>query len=62
LFIAGYVVVLFSSVQAGVWIRLVGNVMSWPYFYKIRLWDMVAVRSFFAVVELAKLIELAATA
>jgi len=58
LFIVGYVLILFHTVEIGVWVRLVGNLMSWPYFYRIRLWDMITVRSFFVVVEAAKLIEL----
>jgi len=58
LFIAGYAVVLFNSVELGVIIRLFGNVMSWPYFFKVKMWDMVTVRSFFAVIEIAKLIQI----
>ena len=61
LFIIGYVVVLFNSVELGVYIRLVGNLLSWPYFYKIKMWDMITVRSFFALIEGAKLIQLAIT-
>ena len=61
LFIAGYAVVLFDSVELGVIIRLIGNVMSWPYFFKIKMWDMVTVRSFFAFIELTKLIQIAIT-
>ena len=58
LFIAGYAVVLFNSVTLGIYIRLAGNLLSFPYFYKVKMWDMVTVRSFFAVIEFAKLIEL----
>lgn len=58
LFIAGYAVVLFNSVELGVVIRLFGNMMSWPYFFKIKMWDMVTVRSFFAVIEVVKLIQI----
>lgn len=61
LFIAGYAVVLFNSVELGVIIRLIGNIMSWPYFFKIKMWDMVTVRSFFAFIELTKLIQIAIT-
>lgn len=58
LFIAGYAVVLFNSVTLGIYIRLAGNLLSFPYFFKVKMWDMVTVRSFFAVIELAKLLEL----
>jgi len=58
LFIIGYTVVLFGSVELGVYIRLLGNLLSWPYFYKVKMWDMIAVRSFFAAIEIAKLIQI----
>jgi hypothetical protein len=58
LFILGYAVVLFNSVTLGIYIRLLGNLLSFPYFFKIKLWDMVTVRSFFAIIELVKLLEL----
>ena len=61
LFIAGYVVVLYNSIEFGIIIRLIGNLMSWPYFFKIKMWDMVTVRSFFAFIELTKLIQIAIT-
>jgi hypothetical protein len=61
LFIVGYAVVLFNSVELGVYVRLVGNLLSWPYFYKVKMWDMIVVRSFFAIIEVAKLIQLAMT-
>jgi len=58
LFIAGYAVVLFGNVELGVYIRLFGNLLSWPYFYKIKMWDMITVRSFFAIIEVAKMIQI----
>lgn len=58
LFLVGYVVLLFGSVEAGVWIRLIGNALSWPYFTSIRMWDMMTLRGFFAFVEAAKLVEI----
>ncbi|UYA57544.1 hypothetical protein SCREM1_87 [Synechococcus phage S-CREM1] len=61
LFIVGYAVVLFGSVELGIYARLVGNLLSWPYFYKVKMWDMITVRSFFAIIEVAKLIQLAIT-
>lgn len=58
LFLVGYVVLLFDNVEAGVWIRLAGNALSWPYFTSIRMWDMMGLRGFFAFVETAKLVEI----
>ena len=57
-FIVGYAVILFNSVQVGIYCRLFGNVVSFPYFYKVKMWDMMTIRTFFAVIELAKLIQI----
>ena len=57
-FIFGYAVILFNSVQLGIYFRLFGNLLSFPYFYRVRMWDMMTVRSFFAVIELTKLIQI----
>ena len=57
-FIFGYAVILFNSVQLGIYFRLFGNLLSFPYFYKVRLYDMMTIRSFFAIIELAKLIQI----
>lgn len=57
-FIVGYAVILFNSVQVGIYCRLFGNVVSFPYFYKVKMWDMMTIRTFFAVIELVKLIQI----
>jgi hypothetical protein len=57
-FIFGYAVILFNSVEFGIYLRLFGNLLSFPYFYKVKMWDMMTVRSFFAIIEFAKLIEI----
>jgi len=57
-FIVGYAVILFNSVQVGIYCRLFGNVVSFPYFYKVKMWDMMTIRTFFAVIELTKLIQI----
>jgi hypothetical protein len=57
-FIAGYAVILFNSVQIGIYFRLLGNVISFPYFYKVKMWDMMTIRTFFAAIELIKLIQI----
>jgi hypothetical protein len=58
LFVIGYVVVLFSSVEVGIYFRMVGNVLSWPHFQKMKVWDMLIIRAFFAIVEVIKLIQM----
>ena len=57
-FIIGYAVILFNSIEIGIYCRLFGNVVSFPYFYKIKMWDMMTVRSFFAIIEITKLIQI----
>jgi hypothetical protein len=57
-FIIGYAVILFNSVQIGIYCRLFGNLVSFPYFYKVKMWDMMTIRTFFAVIELTKLIQI----
>ena len=57
-FIVGYAVILFNSVQLGIYCRLFGNVVSFPYFYKVKMWDMMTIRTFFAVIELTKLFQI----
>jgi hypothetical protein len=58
LFVIGYVVVLFSSVEVGIYFRMVGNLLSWPHFQKMKVWDMLTIRAFFAIVEAIKLIQI----
>lgn len=57
-FIFGYAVILFNSIHLGIIFRMIGNLMSFPYFYKVKMWDMMTVRSFFAIIEMAKIIQL----
>jgi hypothetical protein len=57
-FIIGYAVILFNSVEIGIYCRLFGNLVSFPYFYKVKMWDMMMIRSFFAIIELLKLIQM----
>lgn len=57
-FVFGYAVILFSNVELGIYFRLFGNLVSFPYFYKVKMWDMMTLRTFFAVIEFAKLIEI----
>jgi len=57
-FIIGYAVILFNSIQIGIYCRLFGNIVSFPYFYKVKMWDMMTIRSFFAIIEITKLIQI----
>ncbi len=57
-FLFGYAVILFSNVELGIYCRFFGNIISFPYFYRVKMWDMMTLRTFFAVIEFAKLIEI----
>lgn len=58
MFVVGYVVILFTNVEVGIYFRMVGNVLSWPHFQKMKVWDMLTIRAFFAIVEAVKLIQI----
>lgn len=57
-FVVGYTVILFNSVEMGIYFRFFGNILSFPFFYKVKMWDMMSIRFFFAVVEIVKLIQI----
>ena len=57
-FVIGYAVILFNSIQIGIYCRLFGNIVSFPYFYKVKMWDMMTIRSFFSIIEITKLIQI----
>ena len=57
-FIVGYGIILFADVKFGIYCRFLGNIISWPYFYKVKMWDMITIRSFFAAIEFVKLIQI----
>ncbi len=57
-FIIGYAVNLFNSIEIGIYCRLFGHIVSFPYFYKLKMWDMMTIRSFFAIIEITKLIQI----
>ena len=57
-FIIGYAVILFNSIEIGIYCRLFCNIVSFPYFYKVKMWDMMTIRSFFAIIEITKLIQI----
>ena len=57
-FVFGYAVILFSNVELGIYFRLFGNLVSFPFFYRVKMWDMMTLRTFFAIIELVKLFEI----
>jgi hypothetical protein len=58
MFVVGYIVILFTNVEVGIYCRMIGNVLSWPHFQKMKMWDILTIRAFFATVEIVKLIQI----
>ena len=58
MFVVGYGVILFTSVEVGIYCRMIGNILSWPHFQKMKVWDMLTIRAFFAIIEITKLISI----
>ena len=51
-----YIVTFYHDVTAGARLYLVGNLLALPYMIKNKLWDMVALLSFFIVFGIPKVI------
>jgi hypothetical protein len=58
MFVVGYGIILFTSVEVGIYCRIIGNILSWPHFQKMKVWDMLTIRAFFAIIEITKLISI----
>ena len=56
--IVGYFFILYVSVYWGCWIRLTGNLVMMPFAVRMRIWDIVAVQSFFSAIDASKIIQL----
>jgi len=58
MFVVGYVVIIFANVEIGIYCRMIGNMLSWPHFQKMKVWDILTIRAFFAMVEIVKLFQI----
>jgi hypothetical protein len=58
MFVVGYIIILFTNVEVGIYCRMIGNVLSWPHFQRMKMWDILSIRAFFAIVEVIKLIQI----
>ena len=58
LFVVGYISILFTSIEIGIYCRMIGNILSWPHFQKMKVYDMLTIRAFFAIIEIIKLIQI----
>ena len=56
--IVGYFLILYVSVYWGCCFRLFGNLAMMPFAVRIKTWDIVALESFFSVIDLSKIIQL----
>lgn len=58
LLLTGYFILLYVDVLFGCWFRLLGGVFMLPFAVKIKVWDVVGLQSFFAAMDLSKIIQL----
>jgi hypothetical protein len=58
LLLTGYFVLLYVDVLLGCWFRLLGGLLMLPFAIKIKVWDVVGLQSFFAMIDLSKIIQL----
>lgn len=56
--VLGYIIILYYDVKLGCYFRLMGNIGVIPFSIKIKTWDVVALCTFFSVVDLYKIIDL----
>jgi hypothetical protein len=54
----GYFLLLYLDVRIGCMISLIGGCLIIPFAISIKTWDVVGLQSFFAVIDLSKIIEL----
>ena len=58
LLIAGYFVLLHVNLVAGVYIRIVANLLVTPWAIKHKVWDLLFVLTFLIAIEVSKLLTL----
>lgn len=58
LLIIGYFVLLHVDMKIGLIIKCIGGLMSIPFAFKYKLWDVLVLCGFFSVIELSKLFQL----
>jgi len=58
LIVIGYFILLHVNVSWGVALRLIANVMFLPWALKHKIWDFIAILSFFIGIEVVELIEI----
>jgi hypothetical protein len=56
--VTGYFILLYLDVKTGVAVRFLANMLMLPYAIRIKLWDIVALESFFAILDITKFIQL----
>ena len=61
LLIIGYGILLYFDVKSGLVLKLIGGSLLIPSFHRHKMWDGIAITSFFAALEGSKLIQLLLT-
>ena len=56
--LVGYFLLLYFDVRVGCTFRLVGGLLMIPFAVSIKTWDVVALQTFFAVIDASKIIQL----
>jgi hypothetical protein len=58
LLIIGYCIILYGNFTFGLTIKFLGGILVLPSLIKIKMWDGVAITSFFSTMEIGRLIQL----
>ena len=61
LLIIGYGILLYADPKLGLVLKLIGGALLLPSFYLHKMWDGIAIATFFAALEGSKLIQLLLT-
>lgn len=56
--LVGYFILLWKDLKFGLLIKCIGGVLTIPFAYKLRLYDVLFLSGFFTIIELSKLIDL----
>ncbi len=58
LLLVGYFILLYVDVKLGCYFRLIGGLAMVPFCVKIKTWDIVGLQTFFATIDISKIIQL----
>jgi len=58
LLLVGYFILLYVDVKLRCYFRLIGGLAMVPFCVKIKTWDIVGLQTFFATIDISKIIQL----